>query len=209
MSDDQTKQTAENPDSGVEPSPSRPERRQFLSTVTKVAMAGGLAASYGTCAALSGRFLYPARARPTDWQFVIEAERVPVGAALEYEAPDGAPINIARRASKGDVSDFIALSSTCPHLGCRVHWQPGENRFFCPCHNGVFTPEGKAIAGPPAEAGQSLPRYPLDIQSGLLYVKVPLDSLNQETSSLGEPARGPWRKGHDPCLRARPKKEVG
>jgi Rieske Fe-S protein len=190
---------------------SEPERRRFLSSLSKVAMTGGLVAGYGTCAAYSGRFLYPAKDRPTGWQFVVEADRVPVGAALAYEAPDGAPINIARRNSEGAASDFIALSSTCPHLGCRVHWQANENRFFCPCHNGVFTPEGKAIAGPPAEAGQSLPRYPLALQDGLLYVEVPLDSLNGGHASAMGAATPPsdWRGGHDPCLRARHKKEIG
>lgn len=151
------------------------DRRQFLSTISRVAMAGGLVAGYGTCAALSGRFLYPSKDRPTAWQFVIEAERLPAGAALAYRAPDGAPINIARRGTQGVLSDFIALSSTCPHLGCRVHWQPQENRFFCPCHNGVFTPEGKAVSGPPADAGQSLERYPLELDNGLLFIKVPMD----------------------------------
>jgi Rieske Fe-S protein len=154
-----------------------PERRRFLTTLTKVAMAGGLVAGYGTCGAFAGRFLYPARDRLTGWQFVIKAGDVPLGAAVEYIAPDGAPVNIARRDQKGGVEDFIALSSTCPHLGCRVHWQAQQNRFFCPCHNGVFTPEGKAIAGPPAEAGQSLSRYPLELDQGLLYVEVPLESL--------------------------------
>ncbi len=71
----------------------------------------------------------------------------------------------------------MALSSTCPHLGCKVHWEAPENRFFCPCHNGAFDPSGRAIAGPPAEAGQSLGRYPLRIEGGLLYIEVPTERL--------------------------------
>lgn len=152
-------------------------RRQFLTTFSKVAMAGGLIAGYGTCAAFSARFFYPARPQPTTWQFVTEIARLDAGAALEYRAPDGAPVNIARRDQGSALGSFIALSSTCPHLGCRVHWEPQNSRFFCPCHNGVFTPEGKAIAGPPAAAGQSLPRYPLRIEGGLLYIQVPVATL--------------------------------
>jgi Rieske Fe-S protein len=58
-----------------------------------------------------------------------------------------------------------------------VHWQAQNNRFFCPCHNGIFTPEGKGIGGPPGDAGQSLPRYPLRIENGLLMIEVPVEKL--------------------------------
>lgn len=158
----------------------KPDRRVFLQTVGRVAMVGGLAASYGTCAAISGRFMYPARDQPQAWQLVAETGRIPTDEALAYQAPDGAPINIARRTHAGDpvpgegASQFIALSSSCPHLGCQVHWQSREKRFFCPCHNGVFTAEGRAVSGPPADAGQSLARYPLEVKSGLLYILVPM-----------------------------------
>ena len=159
----------------------QPRRRVFLQTVGRVAMVGGLVASYGTCAAISARFMYPARGRPTAWQLVAEIERIPAGEAFAYKAPDGAPINIARRDQPASADtgggDFIALSSTCPHLGCQVHWQPQEKRFLCPCHNGIFTAEGQAVSGPPADAGQELARYPLEIKNGLLYILVPMTGV--------------------------------
>ncbi len=68
--------------------------------------------------------------------------------------------------------DFFALSSVCPHLGCRVHWEKHYDRFFCPCHNGAFGPSGKAISGPPADDKQNLPHYPLKIVSGSLYIEM-------------------------------------
>ena len=40
------------------------------------------------------------------------------------------------------------LSSVCPHLGCAVGWQPQNDRFFCPCHNSVYTPTGALVSGP-------------------------------------------------------------
>lgn len=158
-----------------------PRRRVFLQTLGRVAMAGGLVASYGTCAAMSGRFLYPARAQPWAWQLVVEVDRIPTDAAFAYRAPSGAPINIARRpgaespvAGKAGAEQFVALSSSCPHLGCQVHWQSRERRFLCPCHNGVFTADGRAVSGPPADAGQNLARYPLRVKDGLLYILVPM-----------------------------------
>lgn len=152
------------------------DRRAFLS-VSTIAMAGGLAAGYGTFFVMAGRFLYPAGDAPKAWMFVAELDAIQPGDSLEYEAPTGARIVIARQSDQGTVDDFIALSSTCPHLGCQVDWQPEKNRFFCPCHNGVFDPQGKGTEGPPAAAGQSLPRYELRIEGRLLYIEVPTETV--------------------------------
>lgn len=146
-------------------------RRSFFSSL---AMAGGLASSYGAFAAIAGRFLFPAKPAPKAWVYVARVGELRPGAALAYRTPDGSPVSIARRGDTGRVEDFVALSSTCPHLGCQVHWESQHQRFFCPCHNGAFDPDGKALMGPPFEAGQSLPRYPLKIEGGLLYIEVPL-----------------------------------
>jgi Rieske Fe-S protein len=161
-------------------------RRDFLSRTTSLAMAGGLAAGYGTFAAIAGRYLYPARPEATGWLFVTDVQGMPAGASMVFTTPSGATAAIARRGSTGDVSDFIALGSTCPHLGCKVHWEVQNSRFFCPCHNGAFDPSGRAIAGPPAEAGQSLPRYPLKIEDGLLYIEAPLEQVAQSGNPGGQ-----------------------
>ena len=136
-------------------------------------MAGGLAAGYGTFAALAARYLYPARWGEVTRLYVSDVASLRVGDSFTFTTPSGATAAIARIAHTGDAADFIALSSTCPHLGCKVHWEAAQNRFFCPCHNGAFDAAGKAIAGPPAEAGQALLRYPLAIEDGLLFIEVP------------------------------------
>jgi Rieske Fe-S protein len=41
-----------------------------------------------------------------------------------------------------------ALSSTCPHAGCFVDWEPDKKRFACPCHGSVFDLDGKCTDGP-------------------------------------------------------------
>jgi len=135
-------------------------------------MALGLTSAYGTFFAFAGRFLLPRRRSDKAWQFVTDLESVRVGESFTYWSPNGLPVVISRVSDRGTADDFIALSSVCPHLGCRVHWEAAEKRFVCPCHNGVFTPDGKAIAGPPAKAGQSLSRFPLLVDRGLLYIKV-------------------------------------
>jgi len=185
-----------------QPPPKRPEeRRKLLANVSTVAMAGGVAAAYGTLAAIGARFLYPSEPASGNWLFVCEVGRLAPGQSLLYRTPAGATVAVARQGKGHGVEDFVALSSTCPHLGCQVHWEPQNDRFFCPCHNGVFDPGGKAIEGPPAAAGQSLSRYPLRIDNGLLYLDVPPSQMADATEGevIEAPAepRGP---GHDPCL---------
>jgi Rieske Fe-S protein len=151
-----------------------PHRRRFLSAASSAAMAGGLLAGYGMLAKMAGEFLYPSRPQPKAKVYVTDVARMKPGDTLRYQLPSGRAVTIARRGETGTAADFFALSSTCPHLGCQVHWEPQNNRFFCPCHNGAFDPEGKAVAGPPAEAGQSLPRYEIEVSNGMLFIEVPV-----------------------------------
>lgn len=141
-------------------------------------MGGGLLASYGTLGVMAGRFLYSGGGTGVGWQFVDTIDPWPVGESREYTSPAGAMIVIARQGTGTDVSDFIALSRVCPHLGCQVHWEPQHSRFFCPCHNGAFDAQGMATEGPPAKAKQQLLRFPLWIEAGRLFIEVPLVGLD-------------------------------
>ena len=53
-----------------------------------------------------------------------------------------------------------------PHAGCAVEFQPEKKGYFCPCHNSLFTPEGKRTDGSPSARD--------------------LDSLNSEVRANGE-----------------------
>ncbi len=168
-------------------------------------MAGGLVAGYGAFASIAARYLYPSKG-DNPWVFIAPVAQFKAGDSYVYRTPAGAPIAIARQGRAGTSDDFVALSSTCPHLGCQVHWEASNNRFFCPCHNGTFDPGGKATGGPPAEAGQSLTRYPLRIEQGRLYMQLPPDLLASESEGATghlEVADAPTGPGHDPCLRTR------
>ena len=154
-----------------------PTRRAFLDAATGAFMTGGLVAGYGAFAGIAGCFLYPSKGQAKQWFYVARVEQLHLGDALVYRTPAGATVAVARQEQAGTVEDFIALSSTCPHLGCQVHWEGQNHRFFCPCHNGIFDPAGKATAGPPAEAGQSLPHFPLRVDRGLLFLQVPVETL--------------------------------
>ena len=135
--------------------------------------------------------------------FVARAADLEVGDSVPFELPSGERVAVTRIGDGDQAEDFIALSSICPHLGCQVHWQALESRFFCPCHNGVFDPSGKGIGGPPGEAGQSLAQYPLKVEGGLLHIAVPTTRLADGTEPQGQilaSSRNPAGPGHDPCL---------
>lgn len=152
-------------------------RRDFLAASSTFAMAGGLVASYGTLAVMAGRYLYPAEEKSLAWQFVGLVDEITRERSVTYESPGGARVVIARQGDGDTAGDFVALSNVCPHLGCKVHWEPQNDRFFCPCHNGAFDAAGKAILGPPAEAGQSLKKFPLDVVGNQLYILAPMTSV--------------------------------
>lgn len=133
-------------------------------------MTAGLAVSYGTLALQGLLFLLPRRVGPRMRKlFAGQTDQYPIGKVQTFLDLEGNKILVKRRES-----GLEAFSSVCPHLGCHVHWEEDRQRFFCPCHNGVFNPDGIATAGPPAAAGQSLSRVPLvvDEKSGVVYLQV-------------------------------------
>lgn len=192
------------PESEAETGRGRLRRRGALSF-----LGGGLVAGYGALAAIAGRYLYPARPDEEGWVFVTKLASFTVGSSLVYQTPAGETVNITRKGPGDD--ELVAMSSVCPHLGCQVHWEANNQRYFCPCHNGVFDAEGVGVSGPPGEAGQSLSRYALRVDNGLVYIKVRLEKLvdarcgeGQILSDLPE-----TRPGHDPCLAQLPRTRRG
>jgi len=169
------------------------DRRWFLSTATAM-MTGGLAGGYGMFFVMAGRFFLPSSAN-RQWLFVSNVDGIAPGKSFSFQSPTGVDVMVTRRADDRGAGDFteeasdepisaenfLALSSVCPHLGCRVHWEANNNRFFCPCHNGVFDAEGVATAGPPAAEGQDLPHYTLQIVDGALYIEMPTSSIGRKT----------------------------
>ncbi len=147
-------------------------------------MAGGLASGYGTFFAMAGRYFYPSRSNRA-WIFVSDAASIAPGDSFPFQSPAGVAVTITRLADESipgkepTTDSFLALSSVCPHLGCRVHWESNNQRFFCPCHNGVFAPDGKAIGGPPAADGQDLPHYALQVVDGALYIEMPISTIGK------------------------------
>lgn len=52
-------------------------------------------------------------------------------------------------------SGYVALDSTCTHLGCTVAYSSTNNNFPCPCHGSVFSAAGSVVTGPALTALKS------------------------------------------------------
>jgi menaquinol-cytochrome c reductase iron-sulfur subunit len=70
--------------------------------------------------------------------------------------------------TRGAGGELKVLSAICPHLGCSVSWQKGQDEFVCPCHGGRFSPDGKHLSGPPPRGMDALPNK---IENGNLMVQ--------------------------------------
>ncbi len=67
-----------------------------------------------------------------------------------------------------DGRNYIAMSNICTHLGCRIRWIAEQDRFFCPCHNGVFDRQGSVVSGPPP---RPLDQYEVKVEDDQLFIQ--------------------------------------
>ncbi|MBY0278775.1 ubiquinol-cytochrome c reductase iron-sulfur subunit [Candidatus Binatia bacterium] len=144
--------------------------RCFWSIITLVGL--------GLAAPLVGYFLGPLLRRR-------ETLRVRLGAVSDFQANQPQKVEFVLRQRDGWVTeegrhaawvvkrstdDVLVFDPRCTHLGCAYHWQVKENRFLCPCHDGLYDIDGRVIGGPPP---RPLDVYPATIEGGELFV-VPL-----------------------------------
>lgn len=117
-------------------------RRSFLTYVLGLAGALGLAG----LAAPIARYAYPvAREEAQPKVLVTQASALtPLGEAVffDYQEAPAALIALADGTPK-------AFYLACTHFGCIVKWRPEEQDWYCPCHAGIFAPDGAVVAGPP------------------------------------------------------------
>ncbi len=69
---------------------------------------------------------------------------------------------------KKSEDDIKVFSPICTHLGCRYDWDAERKLFVCPCHNSVYTIDGKVVSGP---APRGLDELPIETKDGNLYVE--------------------------------------
>ncbi|MCS7150319.1 MAG: Rieske (2Fe-2S) protein [Caldimicrobium sp.] len=64
-------------------------------------------------------------------------------------------------------NDFSVYSRRCPHLGCKLNYDPVEELITCPCHKSKFNLDGKYLEGP---AKRDLNRLSFDVKDTGLQI---------------------------------------
>lgn len=137
-------------------------RRDFL---LNVGLAAGGAVGLGGAGYYSARYLLAGLAPLRYVKLLAERlDNVPDGGSVDLKL---AGIALVLRRQGNTVRAFSAV---CTHLGCLVQWQEDENRFYCPCHIGVFDPDGRPTSGPPTEP---LEEFEVEVDEGNIFVRVP------------------------------------
>ena len=148
-----------------------PSRRRFAKAVLGV-ISGAVTAILGI--PLIGFFSIPAlRRREVVWSEVGAIDEFDIGETrfgwlkpvTQPVWPEAAPRTGAFISRKVDGS-FDVFHIHCTHAGCPINWSSGAQRFFSPCHGGVFDQDGRVLAGPPP---RPLDRYELRVENGVLY----------------------------------------
>ena len=95
---------------------------------------------------------------------IVRAGELSPGQAFYFRYPEPDDGAMVIRLREGG---YVAYSQRCTHLSCAVVLEPARSRLYCPCHEGVFSPEtGRPLAGPPR---RPLPRIDLELRDGVLY----------------------------------------
>ena len=91
---------------------------------------------------------------------ITTLDKLSVGDAVGFQAPDGSPAALVRVSQ----DQVVAFSRVCTHEGCLVQWDSGNSILVCPCHGAEFDPaqNGKVLRGP---AYQPLPSVDVTVQS--------------------------------------------
>ncbi len=65
---------------------------------------------------------------------------------------------------RDDEGVLHAVSATCTHLGCVVHWNADERSWDCPCHGSRFDVDGEVLHGPAASKLAPVDEPPFGVQ---------------------------------------------
>jgi len=132
-------------------------RRDFLN----VAIGGSAAALAVAGGYPVVRYLEPPPSQSKGAVRVGELDKFPVG-SVRTVLVNERPVLIVRSAQ-----EVRAFSAVCSHLQCVVAYSPERKQIECPCHGGVYSIDGRNLAGPPP---RPLEELAVTIDEGVLLV---------------------------------------
>ena len=134
------------------------DRRRFIGIcLFGAAASGAVAIGYPVY-----RYLAPLPQPSSPRTVEIPEQEVPPGGAKFFEYAGSTAVLVRKEGG-----ELVALSAVCTHLGCIVQWDKEKKSFLCPCHAGLYTPEGAVISGPPP---RPLARLPFSVVNGIITV---------------------------------------
>jgi cytochrome b6-f complex iron-sulfur subunit len=149
--------------------PENPKRRTFLKNF---AIIGTLLVAIEMFFRNLWEYIFPPKEKKKYHKYLVaKIDSVPVGKAKKIKLGK-TPVFVVHLPD-----GYRVFSGICTHLGCIVRWEEEKQRFFCPCHKGIYDKTGKVIGGPPP---RPLDQYKVEVDKNLVYIYV-------ESKT-----RGPW-----------------
>ncbi len=150
-----------------------PERRVFITKASLVLMGF---ASLLVAVPIIGFIIGPlVRRFPPRWRPVGSVDNFKVGETVKVDFRDPSPLawagvtaETAAWLRRTGEDKFVAFAMNCTHLGCPVRWLQEADLFMCPCHGGVYYPDGRVAGGPPP---RPLFRYPVRVRNGQVEIR--------------------------------------
>lgn len=145
----------------MEQNEQKESRREFF---TKMGIVGALVISIGFFFRNLLAYILPSRKKKTYHKYLVAREgQIPPGKAKEIKL-SGQPVFIV---NMGD--SYKVFSGVCTHLGCIIRWEEQKNRFYCPCHQGIFSKHGEVVGGPPP---RPLDEFEVRMENNLVFIMV-------------------------------------
>ncbi|MBS2023620.1 MAG: Rieske 2Fe-2S domain-containing protein [Deltaproteobacteria bacterium] len=123
-------------------------RRQFLSLVPKVALAGAALSQLGGC---GGGYNVDGSVTLASGKATLLFTQFPklatAGGGAIVGLDNGSAIAVVRTSD----TEATATSAVCTHEGCYVEFQSVSAGFSCPCHGATYTSAGVVTKGPARE----------------------------------------------------------
>jgi cytochrome b6-f complex iron-sulfur subunit len=136
-------------------------RRSFLQNL---GIAGALIIAIGLYIRNSFSFLLPKHKEKTYHKYLVsKVGEIAPGQAKEITIA-GKPVFVTNIDN-----NYKVFSGVCTHLGCIVRWEENKSRFYCPCHQGIFSKTGEVIGGPPP---RPLDEFQVEVENKLVFIKV-------------------------------------
>jgi len=146
-----------------EPDTSGIDRRQFFGAVTACSLG---VTGLGAAGAIGAMLVPPGRSIDGKTKVgalaLVAVNDLPKGKPVPFEYGDDEVFVIRNAGDK-----VAVLSSACPHVACKLHWDDAKQEFACPCHASFFTLAGVKKSGP---AVRNMDPAAFTVQNGKVVV---------------------------------------